>query len=356
MAKNSAKNLVNHVTYVIDASGSMSPLTDAVVKLFDNQMKDLAEMSKKNNQETRVSVFTFRTDGWRSAQVECMIYDTDVLRVPSIKRMYVPNGGTPMIQGVIESIRDLRRIPEMFGDHAHIMYVITDGQETENRFGGSKLRAVITALPDNWTIGCLVPDQMCRDLAVNCGFSTENCFIWQQTEKGVEEVNQTMKCTTQAFMAGRSIGQRSMKGGMFKVDLGQIDKKEVQENLKALKLGSYILSDITSKTVNSIPGAKKVEIKPFVEHVLKLQFEKGKSFYALTKTEEIQEYKDICVRDKRNGRIYSGDDARGLIGLPTGKCGTVKMKPEGTGIYEVYVQSTSTNRVLTPGTKFIYFK
>ena len=354
MAKNSAKNLVNHVTYVLDASGSMGHLTDAVVKLFDNQMKDLAEMSKKNNQETRVSVFTFRTDGWRSAQVECMIYDTDVLRVPSIKQMYVPNGGTPMIQGVIESIQDLRRIPEMFGDHAHIMYVITDGQETEDRFGGSKLRAVITALPDNWTIGCLVPDQMCRDLAVNCGFSTENCFIWQQTEKGVEEVNQTMKCTTQAFMAGRSIGQRSMKGGMFKVDLGQIDKKEVQENLKALKLGSYILSDITSKTVNSIPGAKKVEIKPFVEHVLKLPYVKGNGLYQLVKLEEVQDYKKICVRDKRNGRIYSGYEARTLLGLPT--TGTAKIKPEGTGTYEIFVESTSTNRVLTPGTKFIYMK
>ncbi len=354
MAKNSAKNLVNHVTYVLDASGSMGPLTDAVVKLFDNQMKDLAEMSKKNNQETRVSVFTFRTDGWRSAQVECMIYDTDVLRVPSIKQMYVPNGGTPMIQGVIESIMDLRKIPEMFGDHAHIMYVITDGQETEDCHGGSKLRTVIQALPDNWTIGCLVPDQMCRDLAVNCGFSTENCFIWQQSEKGVEEVNQAMKSTTQAFMAGRSIGQRSMKGGMFKVDLQSIDKTEIQKNLESLKFKDFNLSDITTKTKDKIPGATKVEIKPFVEQVLKVPFVKGKSFYQLQKLEEIQETKAVCVRDKRNGRVYTGDAARELIGLPTGKCGTVKAKPDGSGTYEVFIQSTSTNRVLTPGTKFIY--
>ncbi len=356
MAKNKAKNMVNHVTYVLDASGSMNSLTNAVVKLFDDQMKDLAEMSQKNKQETRVSVFTFCTDSWRRPLIDCVIYDTDVLRVPSIRQMYTPNGGTPMIEGVIESIMDLRKIPEMFGDHAHIMYVITDGQETEDRGGGSKLRTVIKALPENWTVGCLVPDPECRNSAINYGFTSENCFIWQQTEKGVEEVNQTMRCTTQAFMAGRAIGQRSMKGGMFKVDLAKIDKKEVQENLKALALGSYILSDITTKTVNSIPGAKKVEIKPFVETVLKLPFLKGRGFYQLQKLEEIQESKSVCVRDKRNGRVYIGDAARELIGLPVGKCGTVKIKPDGNGTYEVFIQSTSFNRVLTPGTKFIYLK
>jgi hypothetical protein len=353
MTKNKAKNLVNHITYVLDESGSMYDLTTAVVNLFDDQIKNLVETSKKNNQETRVSVFKFATEYNRTPIIECVIYDTDVLRVPSIANLYHPAGGTPMIQGVMDAIQDLHKIPEMFGDHAHMMFVITDGHETE-RQDGEPLRKLIKDLSDNWTVGCLVPDDECRQNAIRYGFSSENCFIWKQTEEGVKEVNRVMQATTQSFMAARATGQRSMKGGMFTADLSKIDKKEVQKNLEALKFEDFILSDITTKTKAKIPGATKVEIRAFVESVLQLPFVKGKSFYQLQKLEEIQETKAVCVRDKRNGRVYTGDAARELIGLPTGNCGTVKVKPDGVGTYEVFIQSTSINRVLTPGSKFIY--
>lgn len=355
MTKNNAKNLVNHITFVLDESGSMGHLTQAVWKLFGNQVQSLIETSKKNNQETRVSVFKFSSGYDRQPNIQCVVFDTDVLRAPSIDSMYAPNGGTPMIKGVVASIDDLLKIPEMFGDHAHVMYVITDGGETDNKSEGHLLKTRITSLPNNWSIGCLVPDEACKREAISYGFTSENCFIWQQTEAGMKEVNTVLEATTQSFFAGRAAGQRSMVGGMFKVDLSKVDKKEVQSKLTFLPRGDFILSDITSSTWKQIPGAKsekEVEIRPFVENVLKLPFVKGKGFYQLAKTEEVQDYKEICVRDTRNGCIYTGVNARTLIGLPT--VGTAKVKPEGTGIYEIFIQSTSHNRKLTKKTKFVY--
>jgi hypothetical protein len=342
MSKNAAKNLVNHVTFVLDESGSMGGLTEGVIKLFDNQVKSLIDTSKKNNQETRVSVFKFSSGYSRDAQIQCIIFDTDVLRVPSISGLYRPNGGTPMIMGVTESINDLLKIPEMFGDHAHLMYVITDGQETDNRSEGNTLKQRIKTLPNNWSIGCLVPNENCKREAVSYGFDVENCFIWEQTEKGIEKINAVMQETTQTFMSARATGVRSMTSMFKKVDLAKVDKKEVQSKLAYIPHGDFVLCDITKDEV----------IRPYVENNLKLTWVKGKGFYELTKLEEVQDYKEICVRDTRNGCLYTGANARKLIGLP--EKGTAKVKPEGSGIYQIFVQSTSINRKLPAKTKFVY--
>ena len=50
------------------------------------------------------------------------------------------------------------------------------------------------------------------------------------------------------------------------------------------------------------------------------------------------------------GRVFSGPAARQLLGLP---CAEATVKPGENPAYTVFVQSTSVNRKLVPGTKLL---
>jgi len=80
-------------------------------------------------------------------------------------------------------------------------------------------------------------------------------------------------------------------------------------------------------------------------------FRIGRGFYELTKPELIQERKEVVLRDKRTGYMFSGNKARDMIGMPYGMRG--KVYPKETE-YDVFIQSTSANRKLIGNTRFLY--
>lgn len=93
------------------------------------------------------------------------------------------------------------------------------------------------------------------------------------------------------------------------------------------------------------------DIKSFVEG-LGARFRKGRGFYQFTKSEMVQEHKEVILRNKANGDMFTGAEARNFIGLPFGTRGQIR--PKLFDDYEVYIQSTSVNRKLMPNTKFLY--
>jgi hypothetical protein len=112
-------------------------------------------------------------------------------------------------------------------------------------------------------------------------------------------------------------------------------------DLKAVEPGRFQILSV----------AHDVDIKGFVnEHGL--LFSKGAGYYQFTKSELIQKYKLIVLRDKATGDLFSGDVARDMLGLPRGE--DAKIKPTALDEYDVFVQSTSVNRKLIGGTLFLY--
>lgn len=93
------------------------------------------------------------------------------------------------------------------------------------------------------------------------------------------------------------------------------------------------------------------DIKGFVENN-NLPFKKGRGFYSLIRSELVQENKEVILQDKMTGDLFTGDYARNLIGVPTGTRGNAK--PTAIVDYNVFIQSTSINRKLKAGTKFLY--
>ncbi len=83
-----------------------------------------------------------------------------------------------------------------------------------------------------------------------------------------------------------------------------------------------------------------------------LSFKKGRGFYEFTKPVDIQSYKEVIIQDKNTGDMFSGDKAREILGIPVGK--NARVRPTDLTKYRGFVQSTSVNRKLLGGTKFLY--
>lgn len=136
--------------------------------------------------------------------------------------------------------------------------------------------------------------------------------------------------------------------------------RAMDENLA--KLSSRKISEKftrTPKSLDAVPSGRfqilyvenDVSIRDFVEEN-DLIFKTGRGFYEFTKKELIQEKKEVVLRDKNTGDMYSGDKARQMISLSKGE--RAKIKPTEFDKYDVFIQSTSYNRKLIGGTRFLY--
>lgn len=334
------QNIINHIALVLDASGTMQPYRETVVAVADAEIKNLAKRSEELNQETRVTVYLFDGD------VICVIYDKDVLRLPSIREFYMNWGGgtTALIDATMKSQLDLAATAQLYGDHAFLTYVLTDGLENASRnYGPGNLRILLENLKDNWTVGVLVPEERHVEGAVRQGFHRGNVAVWDATSsRGVVEVGARIRTSIDSFMVARSQGTRGTKtlftGGSEVVNSAAVNVKAGYKRLKKGK--DYLLLDVQQDSV----------IRAFVETSTSKSYVRGAAFYELVKAETIQPYKLICLRNRKNGNVYSGDDARALLGLPAQQ---VRVKPDHNPDYEIFVQSTSVNRKLPAGTKLL---
>ena len=97
----------------------------------------------------------------------------------------------------------------------------------------------------------------------------------------------------------------------------------------------------------------KSPIKKFVEQ-LGLDFVKGNAFYQLTKKETIQNYKSIVAKRKSDGNMISGEELREVLKIPKDSVKKITVDHDDIPDFDIFVQSTSYNRVLLPNTKFLY--
>jgi len=111
--------------------------------------------------------------------------------------------------------------------------------------------------------------------------------------------------------------------------------------LRAVKPGRFQVLEVDSE----------ISIKAFVLEN-GLAFKTGRGFYEFTKTETIQGKKEIVLMERSTGDLFEGEAAREMLGLPMGE--TVRIKPSNLEKYAVFVQSTSANRKLMGGSRFLY--
>ena len=330
--------LVNHVVFVIDRSGSMGSIRQKVVSVFNSQLAEVKKNAESTGQATFVTLYTFHS------HVDAPRFFAKPIGKVEKLGSITTTGSTALLDATGQAIVDLQGVPGASADNvSFIVLVLTDGHENSSRKYKSKIQSMIRAAQDTgrWTFAFLTPKGGEAAL-LRFGIPAGNIQTWTTAGKGVQTMGQDLQRGLQTFYDARQKGQRAVVG-VFTTNLAQVSVEAVSSSM----------TDSTDAFVR-IPVSSASAIRPLVEAELKTKYQSGHGFYELNKPELVQEYKEIAIVDKASGKIYAGDAARSHLGLPIGA--RFKVKPGDHGGFAIFVQSTSVNRKLMPGTTLLYKK
>lgn len=333
----------NYIGFARDHSGSMRGIATAAARDYNSNIDSIKTEAVRHGIDTIVSVVEL---GYGDTdEVRTVVSNSSVIALkPMPERDYTARGrGTPLFDAVGELVEQFEAVPDANDpDVSFLVFVTTDGGENASRkYSGASIAKLIKKLQltDRWTFVFRVPRGDKRIL-MQYGIPEGNIEEWDQSERGMAASTATSKSAFSGYYAARASGVKSTD--KFYTDLSTVSLKEVKA----------ALVDISKQVDVYVVGAANdgVQIKDFVQ-AQGIAFTKGCAFYQLSKTETVQEYKQIAIRDKITGAVYSGFGARDMLGLP--HYGEVKLAPGMNGQYEIFVQSTSVNRKLVKGTNLM---
>jgi len=361
-----AQNYIDHIVLLLDASSSMQHLQAKTIEMADGLVKFLAEESKKSGEETRVSIYSF------ADEPVCLVWDMDVVRLPSLKEHYNVYGWTALIDAVTLALDDAELITEKYGKHDFTFHVLTDGEDNRSKGTGrlptygrvpkpvlaQQMKDRLARLAENRSVAILVPNDDGVAEAVSFGFAPGNISVWDATsERGLEQAVDKIKTATIDYRTTRT--QTGLRGTNSLFVGGNVNAAAIKDaNLTPLPTSDRQIVIVTKtkdafeKVVKRVTKSRLkpemgwfVEIEKFV-NLAHPPFRVGKAYYELVKPETIQGDKEIAVVDVNTNKAYVGSGARQLLGLPEERR---RVKPEENGQYKIYVQSSSLNRHLPIG-------
>jgi hypothetical protein len=330
--------LKNHVAILLDTSGSMYNIIGDMQKVLQQRIEFLRKMSLDFNQETRISIYTF------DDKPECVVYDTDVTRPIDLGK-FKASGSTALLDCLNQAVCELELLPEIHGDHAYIVYILSDGGENCSRATNAKaMLQKIKSLKENWTIAGYVPNMDAGKYLESYGIPKGNIERWDADKKGIAEVEDTFDRSMTQYYSSRQSGVRSSQtifSGLKDVNSTNVTK---------------VLDELDKKdfTIVINEDVKALWIRDIVESKTSLNYIRGNSYYELVKNEHVQPNKNIIIQNKKTGKAYSGVNARQLLGLPSNM--EVKLSVGDYGEWLVYVQSNSHNRNVIPKQRILVMK
>lgn len=334
----------NYIGISRDHSRSMTNIAQAAGRDYNETIEAIRESASEHNIDTIVSVVKCGVGYHGDIERAVVISNVSVLQ--PIDKYVTDGGSTPLFDSVGDLIEQFESLPD--ADSPGVTFVImaiTDGEDNSSRrWTGQRLSTKMSQLmkTDRWTFVFRVPRGTKAGL-VRMGIPSGNILEWEQTDRGIEQSTVATRSAVKDFYHGLSSGTTGT--GKFYPNLDTVSLTEVKS----------ALVDVSDQVDVYIVGPENdgVEIRDFVE-AQGLIYVKGCAFYQLSKTESVQSYKQIAIRDKMSGAVYAGVAARNLIGLPAQ--GDVKLAPGQHGQYEIYVQSTSFNRKLSDGTNVMVWR
>lgn len=334
------------VSLLIDSSFSMRRFGIVkTVEMVKDQIREVKKNAAKTGQNTSLTIYTF------ADRVSEIAHYEDVFNAKEDILMYNPDGNTAMFDAVGLSIQDSTRRAKN-PNTSFLVMIVTDGEENQSKFFNRT--SIADAMrkcegTDRWTFAFSVPRGYGNALKA-LGIPEGNIQEWDQTDTGLATMSTANVAGLGTYFASRAAGvTRSMN--FFQPDMSQVKTRDIQ-NLNDLSRDFHVWNVDSSSPIREFVE-NKISNQPSLGRKIGFQYQIGRGYYQLTKSEEVQASKDMVILDKNTNALYGGQQARSLIGCPVGH--SFKIKPGNHGNYEIFIKSTSVNRKLMPGTKVLYF-
>lgn len=315
-----------------DHSGSMSSLSNTAMRDYNDTIQSVKTESHSNDIDTIVSVVSHQ------GKIVKEVVNSSVQQLKPLTSYPTPGPDTPLFDSVGQLVDMLQAAPDANKpDVSFLVIAVTDGYDNASRtWSGTRLGKKIQELQatDHWTFVFRVPRGNKRDLE-RLGVPSGNIQEWEQTERGMRESTARTQSAISNYYTGIKHGRTATRS--FYTDLSGV----------STGLVSSVMNDISSE-VKITPVRHRDVICNYVPV-------KGTGFYQLAKPEKIvQDYKLILVRNKQTGAVYAGRNARDLLNLP--HTGNISIRPGDHGDWDIFVQSTSTNRILPANTSILIWR
>lgn len=335
VGKPKSERLVNHIALVVDTSGSMGQYHKKLVDTLNAQIASVKQNAYGSDQETHVTIVQFDD----TARV--LVSDAFAESVQPFTTARLTIGGcTALRDGVLAATRVLDHAANLTRDNSFLVIVLTDGLENRSSAGPHAFEDMLRRkqATGRWSFAFLVPPGHGHDVFA-LGVPKGNIQEWELSDRGFDQVRDTVDKGMGAFYRGRAAGRTATTA--FCPDLSQVTQRDLSK-----------LDDLSGR-FRSLNVERETDITSFINYKLG-HYTIGLAYYQLTKREKIQDHKKLLIRDRRDGRIYGGDQARTLIGISSGPGVSVSVAPGNHANFDIFVNSTSTNRKLVRGTTVLY--
>jgi hypothetical protein len=326
--------LQTHCAFCIDESGSIAAagITKPLVEAYNQTVTDIRQAVLDEGQEASMTALAF---GDRVLKHRILYVGQQVQTVEPLK--------------VSRAIKKLEELDDGKPETSLVVSVITDGHENQSVDPGvpTTVRKIEEkSATDRWTFTFLVPngneDQFSRQFNVPRG----NVQGWDtKTARGTKEAGIATSVAYRSFFVEKTKGGKGkkMSSKSFYSSTSDLTVREARSSLSEITgQVEFIVPHMDCQIRDAIIGHGKEWIK-------------GAAFYALIKTEKkVQPYKMVCLRVKTSGKVYSGQQAREMLGIGQAT-GTVRLVPGDHGKFDVFIQSTSVNRKIPAGTEVLYW-
>lgn len=336
----------NYVGFVNDHSGSMGSLARAAVQDYNTTITAVKDAASREMLDTVVSVVGIGLVPNARGRDGCGVKRQVVISNPHVLKpltSWPTPGGTPLYDGVGDMIELFQSLPDYHDQNVSFLVITTtDGREEHSsKYDRYKLASKIRELQatGRWTFVFRVPKGY-KDSVSSLGVPLDNIQEWGTTQQGMAESTAQTTAAVNSYFTARASGAKSST--VFYANAQAV-------NVAAL---TDISKDVSLYVVDAADNG--IQIRDFIlKH--RMEYLKGAAFYQLTKTEpRITPNKLIAIRDRSNGKIYSGKEARDMLGLP--HTSNARLHPGDHGNYDLFIQSESVNRKLVGGTGVLYWK
>lgn len=329
----------NYIGFVNDHSGSMEKLRQAAIKDYNAMIGAVKDAANREMLDTVVSTVGIGLGGNMNIARQVVISNPHVLKPVS---HWTAHGNTPLYDGIGNIIELFLSLPDYENpDVSFLVSITTDGEEFGSRkYTESTIRELICKMQKTgrWTFVFRVP-RGSRSLVGNLGVPENNIQEWETTQAGMDKATKVTQQAMDTYFTARSSGAKSST--TFYADANKVDTSALTDISKEVSL--YVVPD----------ADMGIEMRPFIlRH--RMEYLKGSAFYQLTKTEaRVSHTKLIAIRERSTGKVFSGKEARQMIGLPTDK--NARLHPGDHGDFDLFIQSESVNRKLVGGTGVLYW-
>lgn len=333
-----------YVGLVRDHSGSMDIHKRKAIKDYNSTIESIRTNSNAHNIDTIVSVVECggEYNSWNS-RMKVVVQNSSINALLPLND-YKCYGGTPLFESVGALIDIFKKVPDYNSpDVAFLIMAVTDGEDNQSPNWERKIAGEIRTLQasDKWTFVFRVPTgHYAKTLTRSKGIYEGNVAEWELTEAGFAAAQVQTDVAFKGYYEARSRGFTSNSTFFTNIDTARM-KQDVTK------------LDNVSSAVQLHTVSHQAKIKEFVQNELRACYIPGTIYYELRKKEKVQPQKQLMIVDKTTGAIYAGYQARDLLSLPRDV--NIKVSPGYHGNYDIFIQSTSVNRILYPSQKVAYW-